>query len=107
MAIKTSGILLNNQYNNLMRIGGETGWFIRDYNPSIGYDWRFRQDNSGVYTLDEEIVLHASTNAVGVPGMRIWKFKPLKKGFGYAIFELYPPGSPSPVETVVVGMTVV
>jgi len=103
---KGSGILLDSHWNNKMAVNGELGWFVREFNGSTGYTWRFTPDNSGVYELVEEITLHPSTEAVGVPGMVIWKLKGVKAGKGSVLFELYPPAATSPVETIAIAITV-
>ncbi len=103
---KKQDILLNSHFVNNMKVGEELGWFIREYNASTGYHWSFIPDNSGVYELVEEIVLHPSTDAVGVPGMMIWKFKAENEGVGEAKFELRPPGQEEPAETIVVKIKV-
>ncbi|MBD2441443.1 protease inhibitor I42 family protein [Nostoc sp. FACHB-110] len=71
-----------------------------------GYTWHFRPDNSGVYELAEEIVLHPSTQAVGVPGMKIWNFRAIREGQGSVMFELFPPGQQEPAETVVLNIEI-
>lgn len=103
---KESGIFLVSHWDNKLRLNGELGWFVREYNGSTGYTWAFKPDNSGVYELVEEITLHPSTDAVGVPGMVIWKFKGVKAGQGSVLFELYPPAATSPVETTAITITV-
>lgn len=101
------GILLYSQFNNLLTVGGKLGWFPLQHNPSTGYTWRLTPDDSGVYELAGEITLLPSTlERIGLPGMMIWKLRPVRKGAGAAIFELYPPGAAMPVETVMVRMTV-
>ncbi len=95
-------ILLNSHFTNKMKINGEAGWFPRDYNASTGYTWKFRPDNSGVYEAEEELILHPSTDAVGVPGQIMWKFRAIREGEGKAMFELFPPGRNEAVETVIV-----
>ncbi|MEH1865826.1 MAG: DUF1842 domain-containing protein [Nostoc sp.] len=100
------GILLTEKFANQLKINGELAWFFREENGSNGYSWRFRPDNSGVYELAEQIVLHPSTQAVGVPGMSIWKFKGIREGKGCIMFELYPPGEQEPAETVVLNIEV-
>lgn len=101
-----SGILLNSHFSNRMSVGGELGWFLRDYNASTGYSWSCIVDNSGVYELVEELVLHPSTGAVGVPGMICWKFKAVREGRGGIIFELRPPGQPEAIEKILVPIEV-
>lgn len=101
-----SGICLNSYFVNKMKIGGELGWFLREYNASTGYTWSCIPDNSGVYEMIEDIILHPSTDAVGVPGMRIWKFKAIREGKGSIMFELLPPGGKEPVERIVVKIEV-
>ena len=54
----------------------------------------------------EEIVLHPSTDAVGVPGMHIWKFKAIKEGKGGVMFELLPPAGKEPAERIVIEIEV-
>lgn len=101
------GILLYSQFNNLLTAGGQLGWFPLQYNPSTGYTWRFIPDGSGVYELAGEITLLPSTlERIGAPGMKIWKFRPARKGTGAAVFALYPPGSEIPEQTIAVRMTV-
>ncbi len=95
-------ILLNSHFVNKMSIGGELGWYSQGYNASTGYQWTCRPDNSGVYEMVEEVVLHPSTDAVGVPGMIVWKFKAVRDGKGSVLFELTPPGATEPVEKIVV-----
>ncbi len=92
------GICLVDHFVNKMTLGGELGWFVRDYSPSTGYQWRYLPDDSGRFDLVEEITLHPSTDAVGVPGFRIWKFKANRECKGSLIFELYPPGRQEPVQ---------
>lgn len=101
------GILLYSEFNNLLTAGGPLGWFPLQYNPSSGYTWRFTPDNSGVYELAGEVTLLPSTlERVGVPGMIIWKLRPVRAGAGVAIFALYPPGADVPEQTVMVRVTV-
>ena len=102
----TEGILLNSHFVNKMSLGGELGWFSRDCNASTGYSWSCIPDNSGVYGIVEEVVLHASTDAVGVPGMKIWKFNAVREGKGSVMFELRPPGGKEPVERIVIEIKV-
>ncbi len=101
---KESGICLNSHFVNKMSIDGELGWFLREYNASTGYSWRCIPDNSGVYEIVEEIVLHPSTDASasGVPGMCIWKFKAIREGKGTVVFELLPPAGKEPAEMITV-----
>ena len=102
----TTGILLNSNLLNEMKVGGELGWFYHEENGSTGYTWHFTPDNSGVYRAVEEVVLLPSVNgAVGVPGSHIWKFKALRKGRGKILFDLYRAGE-KPVETVIVQIEV-
>ncbi len=100
------GIYLVSHFANKMAIGGELGWFLREYNASTGYHWNCIPDNSGVYEMVEEFNLPPSTDAVGVSGMRIWKFKAVRKGTGSVIFELLPPGVKEPSERIVVSIAV-
>jgi predicted secreted protein len=104
---KKEDILLQNHFTNNMKINGELGWFSRDYNASTGYSWQYRPDDSGVYELVEEVILHPSTNAVGVAGMIIWKFKAVRAGKGNVLFELYPPSGIVPVETITIEIQVI
>ncbi len=107
--VKTTAISLSNYYVNQMKVGGETGWFTEENNPSIPYYWVFTPDNSGVYKMVEKVTLKPSPPAgyVGAPGRLIWKFKGIKKGMGSAMFQLFPPGKGSnPVRTVVVRFNV-
>ena len=87
-------------------VNGELGCFVRELNAKTGYTWRFTPDNSGVYELVEEITFHPYTEAVGVPGMVIWKLKGVKAGKGAALFELYPLAATFPVETTAITITV-
>lgn len=103
---KKQAILLNSHFVNKMVIDGDLAWFAREYNASTGYMWRYRPDNSGVYEAVEEILLHPSTDAVGVPGMIIWKFKAIREGMGTIMFELYPPTGKEAVETIVIKIEV-
>ncbi|MBP0029432.1 protease inhibitor I42 family protein [Roseofilum sp. Guam] len=105
MIEKRTGILLNSHFTNKMAVNGELGWLLREFNASTGYTWRFTPDNSGVYELVEEITLHPSTEATGVPGMMIWKFKGIKAGKGSILLELYPPAATSAVETTTITIT--
>jgi len=95
-------ICLNNFFTNKMKVDGELGWYSREINGSTGYHWQFRPDNSGVYEMVEEIDLHPSTEATGVPGRVIWKFQAKREGKGKAMFELYPPSGNEPTEKVLV-----
>lgn len=77
----------------MLEVGGEQAWFIKEYNASTGYSWSYTPDNSGVYELAEEIVLHPSVEgAVGVPGALIWQFKAVRPGEGGMFFTLHAPG---------------
>ncbi|WP_066501525.1 protease inhibitor I42 family protein [Abyssisolibacter fermentans] len=104
--MENKGICLNEHFINKMNIDGELGWFMRDYNASTGYTWSCIPDNSGVYEMVENIVLHPSTDAVGVSGMIIWKFKAVREGKGTVMFELYPPAKKEPAATIVVEIEV-
>jgi len=97
-----NGILLSEHFTNRVQINGELAWFMEEDNSgSTGYTWGYTPDNSGVYELVEEILLHASVpGATGVPGQKIWKFKAVRAGTGGILFELYPPGQNEPVKTV-------
>jgi len=97
---KSSGILLSGHFPNTVPVGGELAWYMVTENPSTGYRWGYRPDDSGVYELAEEILLHPSTKAVGVPGEHIWKFKAVRPGTGVMLFELYPPGGKKQTKTV-------
>jgi len=98
---KSSGILLNEHFPNLLQVGGESAWFIKENNTSTGYSWSYIPDNSGVYELTQEIVLHPSlVGAVGVPGARIWQFKAVRPGQGAILFALNPPGGSKPIKTI-------
>lgn len=97
--VKNQGILLNSHFSNRMKVGGEIGWYFRENSSaSTGYTWSCIPDNSGVYELTEEVVLHASTGAVGVPGAVIWKFRAVREGKGTMLFELRSPGTHEVVE---------
>lgn len=101
--MKSEGILLNSHFLNMMKVGGESGWFYRESNSaSTGYTWSCIPDNSGVYEMIEEVVLHASTPAVGVPGAIIWKFMAVRAGKGTVLFELRAPGSGEVAERIAV-----
>jgi len=107
MPAQESGIELKSEFVNVMKVGGETGWFVEDnIAGSTGYSWLFTPDNSGVYELVDAITLHASTGAVGVPGKIIWKFRAIKEGHGNALFTLTPPGSSKPAVTKIVAIEV-
>jgi len=99
-------ILLNSHFPNKMKVNGEMGWFTRDFNPSTGYFWHYRPDESGVYEVVEAVYLHASTAAIGVPGMMVWKVNAVREGHGTILFELFPPTGSDPVETVAVAISV-
>ena len=101
-----SGICLNTHFVNKMKSDGELGWFSREYNASTGYTWSCIPDNSGVCEMVEVVVLHPSTDAVGVPGMRIWKFEARRVGKGSVMFELLPPGGRVPAERIVIEIEV-
>ncbi|MDY6855859.1 MAG: protease inhibitor I42 family protein [Thermodesulfobacteriota bacterium] len=103
---KREGILLNTHFVNKMSIGGKLGWFSREHNASTGYSWSCIPDNSGVYEIVEEIILHPSTDAVGVPGMNIWKFKAMRDGKGSVMFELFPPAGKEPAEKILIEIEV-
>lgn len=104
---QTQGILLNSHFTNKMKIGGEPGWFIReDSSASTGYTWSCIPDNSGAYELVEEISLHPSTDAVGVPGAIIWIFKAVREGTGSVMFELRAPGTGKVMEHTIVTIEV-
>jgi len=103
---RKEAVLLNSQFVNKLAVDGEPGWFLKEYNASTGYMWRYRPDNSGVYEVVEETLLHPSTDATGVPGMIIWKFKAIREGRGSAMFELYPPTGKEPVEKTVINFEV-
>ena len=103
---KGTGILLSSHWDNKMAVNGELGWLVWEVNGSTGYTWRFTPDNSGVYELVEEIILHPSTEATGVPGMTIWKFKGVRAGKGSLLLELYPPAATSPVQSTPITITV-
>jgi predicted secreted protein len=102
----TNGILLNDDYENNLTIGGELAWFIREQNTSTGYIWQFVPDNSGVYEEVETIVLRASVSGKGVPGTAIWKFKAVKRGTGSMIFQSIRPGSGKPSEEIKISVSV-
>lgn len=106
IAAHTSGISLSGDFENLMKVGGELAWFVRDINASTGYSWSFRPDNSGVYRLVEVTTLHPSVAAVGAPGKQIWKFEAVRQGEGTAVFELNPPGGDKASEAVKVRIKV-
>ena len=103
---QNEGILLNSHFVNKLKVGGELAWFIKDYNASTGYTWQCYPDNSGVYEISEQVTLHPSTDAVGVPGSIIWKFKAIAKGKGNIAFELMPPGSKEPSERIIISVEV-
>jgi predicted secreted protein len=100
------GILLTSSFINKMSVSGELGWFPRETNASTGYTWRCTPDNSGVYEIVGETLLHPSTDAVGVPGMTLWQFKAVREGHGAVMFELFPPASKEACETVVIKIEV-
>jgi predicted secreted protein len=104
---KEAAICLQNHFVNNMKVGGELAWFVKDFNASTGYHWSFRPDLSGVYEMVEEVILHPSTDAVGVPGKIIWKFKASREGLGNIMFELFPPSGEKAVETIIVEIKVV
>lgn len=95
-------ILLECQSQNRMRVNGELGWFIQEYNASTGYAWRCITDNSGVYELLEEVTLQPSVNSEGGEGKQIWIFSAIKAGEGRVKFELYPPGASTAVKLLTV-----
>jgi predicted secreted protein len=100
---QTTGICLQSHFVNEMVVKGELGWFSReDSSASTGYRWSCIPDDSGVYELVETVTLHPSTNAVGVPGMLIWKFTAVKAGKGSITFQLARPWLPEPYEKIVV-----
>ena len=100
------GILLTGNFVNKMRVSGDLGWFPRETNASTGYVWRCLPDNSGVYEIVNETLLHPSTDAVGVPGMVLWKIKAIREGHGSVMFEQYPPGSNEACERVIIKIEV-
>lgn len=102
---KKEAILLQNHFMNKMKIDGELGWFTREYNAATGYFWNCTPDNSGVYEMVEELILHPSTEVVGVPGQMNWKFKAVKKGKGTIMFELNSP-SGEQVQQIIIGVDV-
>lgn len=106
MAQTEQGILLNAHLVNRMKVGGELGWFPREFNTSTGYKWSCTVDNSGVYEWVDTVTLHPATDAVGVPGMLLWKFKAVKPGKGSIKFELYRPGQEKPIEDITVEIQV-
>jgi len=98
--------LLNEHFENQLSIDGEFACVVLEYNASTGYQWQYRPDNSGTTELVETITLHPSTEAVGVPGKKIWKFKAVGAGTGSILFELFPPGQNKPASTSVYKVTV-
>lgn len=105
--IKTDAVLLNSYFENKLVIGGEIGWVVRECNPSTGYNWRCITDNSGVYELVERVMLHSSTNFIGVPGLSIWKIIALKEGKGIIKLSLIPSGEKEPVEEATIKIVVI
>jgi predicted secreted protein len=104
--MQTEGILLNPNFPNTLKTGGEIAWFSREVNPSTGYTWKFRPDNSGVYKEMETILLHSSTGVPGTPGEELWKFKAMKPGKGSMRFERFPPGADNPDQTLTINVQV-
>ena len=103
----SDGIELKSEFANLMKVGGDTGWFLEDnIAGSTGYSWAFVPDNSGVYELIDTINLRASTDAIGVPGKIIWIFKAVREGSGNAMFILTPPGASDPAIKKIVAIKV-
>lgn len=103
-----NGILLKSDFVNQLEVDGERAWFIRDENPSTGYQWRFTPDNSGVYKEVEELDLHASPpkGMVGVPGAVAWQFEAVRPGKGTMEFQLFGPGRTTPEKTIKVPVQV-
>ena len=100
-------ILLKSHWTNKLKLDSGLAWMIReDRSASTGYNWQFIPDKSGVYELAEVVTLEASVDAPGVPGVIIWKIKPLLKGTGTFWLELYPPGGDGPVEKVIITVEV-
>lgn len=104
--VESGGILLTSGFDNLVPINGELAWFIHDENPTTGYTWRYRPDNSGVYALVTEFFLRPSPppGVTGVPGAHVWIFEALNPWTGSVLFELSRPGEP-PVEVIGVRIT--
>lgn len=101
------GICLCDQWTNEMKVGGEEGWVIREYNASTGYHWECVPDNSGVYEKVDDINLHPSVeHATGVPGKHIWKFRALRPGKGEIMFKNIPPGQENAEEEHIVKLEV-
>ena len=108
METKTA-VLLSEAFENELRLGGEIGEMILDNNSGTGYHWECVPDNSGVYSIIEEVNLHCSPaiGMVGTPTKRIWKIEGIREGEGSVLFENYPPGSRKPEKTLVVKLKVV
>lgn len=104
----STGILLKPHLVNQLALNGELAWFIVDDNPSTGYSWRFRPDNSGVYDVVETISLHPRTEGIhaGTPGSLIWKVQGVRSGKGTILFEEFAQGSSSPSTTIAVTIKV-
>lgn len=77
---------------------GDHAWYLKEGNSGTGYTWKYRPDNSGVYEMVEEDLLHTSPppGMVGTPYLKAWKFKGVRPGRGSVLFESYPPGSARP-----------
>jgi len=86
-------IALKEEFVNILKVNGEPAWFTAGYNASTGNFWKCIPDNSGIYELTEELILHPSTKADGVPGIMQWKFKAIREGEGSIMFELNSPSS--------------
>ena len=100
------GICLWNKWTNEMKVGGEDGWVVLEYNASTGYHWECVPDNSGVYEQVADINLHPSVEADGVPGKHIWKFRAVRSGPGEIMFRNVPPGATDAGEEYIVKLDV-
>lgn len=95
-----SSILLNEHFANVLSVNKDLAWVVLDYNASTGYTWSYVPDNSGLVELEEQLTLHPSTKAAGVPGKKAWIFKAVRKGSGTLRFDHYAPGKKEPESSV-------
>jgi predicted secreted protein len=87
-------ILLDPNFENILKIG-EYAWFTEEENAgSTGYSWQAYVDNSGVYELVKIVSAypHVPIGVTGAPGRIAWKIKAINEGKGAIKFELIRPG---------------
>ncbi len=97
------GILLDASAENSVPVNGELAWFIQEEYGATGYTWQFEQDDSDVYELAYEFLLHPSILGLGGGSvMRVWVFQAVQEGVANLQFGLYRFCSTEPIETITV-----